>query len=87
MSDTDSRPEDGAAGVPEDGAFDGDATSESMLSGVAPRGGDVMPDDDGQPPQDGGVMGAVGADGTAASAPDETTTDRGAAVPPEEQGR
>ena len=87
MSDSDSRLDDGAAGVPEDGAFDGDATSEGMPSGVAPRGGDVMPDDDGQPPEDGGVMGAVGGDAASASAPDDGTTNREASVAPEEQGR
>jgi hypothetical protein len=75
-------------GVPEDGAFDGDATSSSMASGVAPRGNDSLPDGSGQPPQDGGVMGAVGNDGVPASTPDgETTGDRGAGIPPEEQGR
>ena len=72
--------------VPEDGAFDGDATSSSMASGVAPRGNDALPDGNGQPPQDGGVMGAVGR--PPVSSPDaETTGDRGAGIPPEEQGR
>ena len=87
MSDTNSRREDGAPAVPEDGAFDGDATSGSMAAGVAPRGGDVMPDNERQPPQDGGIVGAVGAGMGPTSGPDETTTNRGAAVPPEEQGR
>ena len=74
------------AGVPEDGAFDGDATSSSMASGVAPRGNDALPDGSGQPPQDGGVMGAVG--NLPVSSPDaETTGDRAASIPPEEQGR
>ena len=73
------------AGVPEDGAFDGDATSSSMASGVAPRGNDALPSGDGQPPQDGGVMGAVGVPVSGPAG--ETTNDRGASIPPEEQGR
>jgi hypothetical protein len=87
MSDTSTGPQDGEAAVPEDGAFDGDATTQSMAGGVAPGGTDALPEGDGQPPQDGGVMGAVGGDGVPPSVPDVTTTNRGAAVPPEEQGR
>ena len=78
---------DGDAAVPEDGAFDGDAASGSMAGGVAPGGNDPMPAGDGQPPQDGGVMGAVGVDGTPASVPETGVNDKGAAMPPEESGR
>ena len=50
---------DGEAGVPEDGAFDGDATTGATPSGVVPGGNESMPAGDSQPPVDGGVMGAV----------------------------
>lgn len=88
MADTnDDLRNDGAAGVPEDGAFDGDATSGSMPSGVADGGTDALPSGGAHPPQDGGVMGAVGEDGVPASSPDENVNDKGGDIPPEEMGR
>ena len=68
----------GDAGVPEDGAFDGDANG----------GNDAMPEGDGQPPMDGGVMGAVGNNGVPPSTPDTGVNDKAAgSIPPEEAGR
>ena len=67
---------DGAAGVPEDGAFDGDSATGSMAGGVAVGGNDAPADGDAQPPQDGGVMGAVGADPTPLSKPEGNVNDK-----------
>jgi hypothetical protein len=78
---------DGEAGVPENEAFDGDATTSATPSGVAPGGNDAMPDDDGQPPIDGGVMGAVPPTGTVAPTGVTVNGDRDGELPPEESGR
>ena len=88
MSDRTAEPHDGEAGVPEDGAFDGDATTGATPAGIAPDGNDALPDDDAQPPIDGGVMGAVAGEESAIGAVGETVNaDRDGELPPEEQGR
>lgn len=78
---------DGEAGVPENEAFDGDATTGATPSGIAPGGNDAMPDDDGQPPIDGGVMGAVPENGSVAPTGVDLNQDRAGELSPEEQGR
>ena len=88
MSDPESLPQDGEAGVPEDGAFDGDATTGATPAGIAPDGNDALPNDGTQPPIDGGVMGAVAGEESAIGATGETVSaDRDGELPPEEQGR
>ena len=87
MTDTDNTFQDGDAGVPEDGAFDGDATTGSTPSGVAPGGNEAMPEGDSQPPVDGGVMGAVPENASTEATGVTLNGDRGGELPPEEQGR
>ena len=88
MSDPQNEFQDGEAGVPEDGAFDGDATTGATPSGVAPDGSEPLPDSGDQPPVDGGVMGAISGEEETIGATGETVSaDRQGELPPEEQGR
>ena len=87
MTDTQDTSKDGEAGVPENGAFDGDATTGSMPSGVAPGGTEAMPAGDSKPPLDGGVMGAVPENGSVGVTGVSTNGDRDGELPPEESGR
>ena len=88
MSDRENEFQDGEAGVPENGAFDGDSMTGATPSGIAPDGNDALPDDDAQPPIDGGVMGAVAGEESTIGATGETVNaDRDGELPREEQGR
>jgi hypothetical protein len=74
------------AGLPVDGALDGDASGEAVQAGVVPGGNEGLPGSSDRPPQDGGIMGA-----TTGSSSGETETpgvnDKGGDLPPEEMDR
>jgi hypothetical protein len=87
MTDTTNEFQDGEAAAPEDGAFDGDATTGATPSGIAPDGNEAMPAGESQPPVDGGVMGTVPENASVDPTGVTFNGDRDGELPPEEQGR
>jgi hypothetical protein len=75
----------GEAGVNEDTAFDGDATTGATAAGAAPDASTDTPDADG-PAVDGGVVGGVPGRASVPGAT-EAVDATGDELPPEEHGR
>lgn len=75
------------AAIPQDDAFDGDASSGAVHAGQVSGGTEAMPDDTTGPPIDGGVLGAESQSTDVGSTGKTELKDKSGESPPEEMNR